>query len=334
MRILIILNLRHSKSGITEQILYLKKRLKAENYEVKLVSTFGNIICRIKGIINSFKEGNKSDLIIGVGCSYFGFFPIVVAALAAFFFNKKIIYNYHGGQAEKFLGRYNYILKYILNNKIIIVASDYLKNVFVDFGYNAVKIDNIFDFESFPNAGNQLTPNQKVLWARSFEPLYQPEMALEIAESLTKKYDCEFHFYGDGSLITKLRKRFESDKIIFHGLVDREEFLKEYEKYSVYLNTTINDNVPNTIIEAGFYELFVVSSKVGGIKTTFNENEILFVKNNSKEGYIEKLSEIFENTDKYKSFGKELKNKVINYSWEKVKLNWLTIINQNSINTN
>ena len=328
MKILIILNLRHSKSGITEQILYLKKRLQAENYEVKLVSTFGNIICRIKGIINSFKEGNKSELIIGVGCSYFGFFPIVVAALAAFFLNKKIIYNYHGGQAEKFLGRYNYILKYILNNKVIIVASNYLKNVFADFGYNAVKIGNIFGFESFPKAGKQISPNKKVLWARSFEPLYQSEMALEIAEYLTKKYDWEFHFYGDGSLLNKLRNRYESKKIVFHGLVDREEFLKEYEKYSVYLNTTINDNVPNTIFEAGFYELLVVSSRVGGIESTFNDNEILFVKNNSKENYISTLSGVFENYGIYNSIRKELKHKIMKYDWNNVRNKWIDILNE------
>jgi len=118
LRILFVLNVRYNKSGITEQVLYLKKSLEAENYDVKLVSTFGNIFHRIKGIVNAVKEGSKSDLIVGVGCSYFGFYPIFVAALAAFFLNKKVIYNYHGGQAEKFLWKYNYLLKYIFKKKI------------------------------------------------------------------------------------------------------------------------------------------------------------------------------------------------------------------------
>jgi glycosyltransferase involved in cell wall biosynthesis len=329
LRILFVLNVRYNKSGITEQVLYLKKCLQAENYEVKLVSTFGNIFYRIKGIVNAVKEGSKSDLIIGVGCSYFGFYPIFVAALAAFFLNKKIIYNYHGGQAEKFLWKYNYLLKHIFRKKKIVVASDYLKSVFSNFGYNFVKIDNFFDFTSFPKMENQFKWNKKVIWARSFEPLYQPELALEIAENVTKNYDCEFHFYGDGSLLDKLRKKYENEKIIFHGLVDREEFLKEYRNYSVYLNTTLNDNIPNTIFEAGFYDLLVVSSKVGGIETTFSEKEILFVKNNSKEDYIKILSNIFNNPDSYNSIRRELNRKIMNYDWDNVRLKWLTIINQN-----
>jgi len=328
LKIIIVLNYRKNKSGITEQVLYLEKYLKGENYDVELVSTFGSIIERIKGFVNVFRKGAKCDLIIGTGCSYFGFYPIFAAAAAAFFLNKKIIFNYHGGQAGKFIGKYDYLLKYIFGKKKIITASDYLLNIFLKYGYNAVKIDNVFDFGEFPEAGKEERDKIKVVWARSFEPLYQPELALSAAKKITSEFDCEFHFYGNGSMLSECRRKFESPKIVFHGLNDRKELLKSFGRYSVYLNTTLNDNIPNTIIEAGFYRLLVVSSKAGGIGTEFGENEILFVKENNLNSYTELLSNIMKNFNEYDEIRNNLIKKIMKYNWSGIREKWINIINE------
>lgn len=326
MKILFVLNLRENKSGITEQILYLKNRLNEQSIDVILVSTYGNIFERMRGILKTFLTANKSDLIVGIGCSYFGFLPVFVAAMAAFFFNKKILYNFHGGQAEVFLDKYDFFVRRIFKGNIIVVASDYLWKVFKSKSYNPVKINNIFDYSSFPMASDNLSRNKKVLWARSFEKLYQPEMALEVASFVSGKYDFEFHFFGDGSLYKQMRKKYQSSKIYFHGLVERKSLLGEYKNFSVLLNTTLNDNIPNTIFEAGFYKLLVVSSKVGGIATTFGQDEILFVENNDKDSYIEAFVNIVNNGKIYDDMRNNLYEKVIQYDWDNVKNNWLEIL--------
>jgi len=330
LKILIVLNYRKSKSGITEQVLLLQNKLEECGFEVNLVNTFGSIPDRIKGLINSVKKGRASDLIIGAGCSYFGFYPIFAAATAAFLLNKKIIFNYHGGQAERFLGKHKFWLKKIFGNNIIVVASEYLLNVFKDAGYSsAVKVNNFFDFDNFPEADADFSNNGKVLWARSFEPLYQPQLALNIAHEICGKFDCEFHFYGDGSLYEEIKNKNENKKIFFHGLVDRNLLLREMKNYSVLLNTTVNDNVPNTIYEAGFYKLLVVSSRVGGINTTFGENEIAFAEENTKEEYVRIISDYFMKPDDYRGMRLNLHNKVKGYDWNNVKEKWLGIIKKN-----
>lgn len=328
MRILFVLNHRKNKSGITEQVLLIKRMLEEHRFDVKLVNTYGSIFLRIKGMINAVREGRKCDLIIGAGCSYFGFYPVLAAATAAFFLNKRIIFNYHGGQAERFLDKNNFWLKKVFGKNKIIVASDYLLNVFRERGYPAAeKIDNVFDFENFPVPVQDTNVNRKVVWARSFEPLYQPEMALSIAGELSEKYDCEFHFYGDGSLLNDLKEKYRNSRIIFHGLAERQVLLKELMNYSVLINTTIMDNIPNTIFEAGFYKLLVVSSRVGGINTTFGEHEIVFAENNSRKDYIEILSDYFEHPEKFISKRKNLREKVLGYDWNNIKEKWLDIIN-------
>jgi hypothetical protein len=327
LKILFVLNLRKNKSGITEQILYLKDRLVNESYEVNLVSTYGNIFERIIGVIKTFVCVNKSDLIIGVGCSYFGFFPIFIAAMAAFFFNKKILFNFHGGQAEKFIAKFGYIVKHILKNNEIIVASDYLENVFKSKSYNVVKINNFFDFASFPEISSEFKWNKKVLWARSFEKLYQPELALEVAKILTEKYDFVFHFFGDGSSYKSLKNKYETSKIIFKGLIERKNLLNEYQKFSILLNTSLNDNFPNTICEAGFYKLLVVSSRVGGISTTFCDDEILFVDRNEIGSYVEAILNINDDLKKYDEMRENLYTGIKNYNWDNVKDRWIELLN-------
>ncbi|MFA5405561.1 MAG: glycosyltransferase family 4 protein [Ignavibacteria bacterium] len=326
MKILFVLNLRYNKSGITEQILFLKDRLECESFNVKLVSTFGNIFERIKGVINTFRYANESDLIIGVGCSYFGFFPVFIAAMAAFFLNKKILFNFHGGQAERFFDKYNYFVKHIFNNKKIIVASDYLENVFKSYKYDVVKINNIFNFDSFPKNSGEFKWNKNILWARSFEELYQPELALEVAKILTEKYDYKFYFFGDGSSFEKLKNKYESSNIIFGGLIERKVLLDEYQKFSILLNTTLNDNIPNTIFEAGFYNLLVVSSRVGGIATTFGSNEVLFVEKNNIEAYVNTILTAYDEKQKYDIVRENLNKKIINYNWENVKDKWKDVL--------
>lgn len=323
-----MLNYRKSKSGITEQVLLLKRKLEENRFDVKLVNTYGSIFIRIKGLINAVRAGRKCDLIIGAGCSYFGFYPVFAAATAAFFLNKRVIFNYHGGQADRFLEKNNFWLKRVFGKNKIIVASDYLMNVFKEKGYPAAyKIDNIFDFENFPEPVRDAAVNRKVVWARSFESLYRPDMALSIAEELTEKYDCEFHFYGDGTLLNDLKRKYRNNRIIFHGITKRETLLKELKNYSVLMNTTLMDNIPNTIFEAGFYELLVISSRVGGINTTFGDQEIAFAENNTKEEYIKILSDYYEHPEKFNSKRKNLRNKILGYDWKNVKEKWLDIIN-------
>jgi len=158
--------------------------------------------------------------------------------------------------------------------------------------------------------------------------VYQPELDLEVARVLTESHNFEFHFYGNGSSYYDLKKKYETSKIVFHGLINRDDLLKEYGKFSILLNTTLSDNLPNTIIEAGFYQLMVVSSKVGGISTTFTDKEILFVEKNDVDSYVESILSIYENESKYDIIRNNLYEKIMQFKWTNVKNKWLKLLNE------
>jgi glycosyltransferase involved in cell wall biosynthesis len=328
LKILIISNLRPSKSGITEQVFNLKNKLTEESYNVSLVSTYGTIFGRLKGILQSFKKAVNCDLIIGTGCAFYGFLPIAVASTVAYFVSKPVLFNFHDGQAEIFLKKSEKTVRFFIRNRKVIVASEYIYNIFKAYLFNAELISNMFIFESFPFRENEFYWNKKIIWARSFESIYQPELALNIALKTLENTDCEFHFYGDGALYEGLKSKYKHPGIIYHGLVSRDQILKDLSGSSIFLNTTIYDNMPNSFFESGYYNLLVVSTKVGGIATTFNENEIAYVPENSVEAFSKLLCNIIENPVKYDAYRKNLNIKVLKFNWMNVRDKWIELLNE------
>lgn len=328
MKILIISNLRPNKSGITEQVFNLSSKLAEELHEVTLTSTYGTLISRVKGIIQSFKESFKNDLIIGAGCGYFGFLPIAVAGVVAYFSSKSVLYNFHDGQAEEFLRKFKRMVRFFIRDRKVVVASEYIYNAFKKYSFNAELISNFFNYESFPVRVNDFCWNKKIVWARSFEQIYQPEMALNIALKTLEKIDCEFHFYGNGSLYHNLKDKYHHPGIVFHGIVKRTQVLIGMSDASIFLNTTIYDNMPNSFFESGYYKLLIVSTRVGGIATTFNESEVVYVPGNNVESFSELLCDILKNPTKYDAYRKNLCDKVLKYNWNNVRKKWLMLIDE------
>ena len=325
MKILIILNFRKDKSGITNQIIELKKGLEKEGLEVQLVSTYGNIFKRLTSVINSLHRAKKSDLIIAVGCAFIGFYPILVGSLVGFIFGKKVIVNFHDGLGEKFLKHFWWFCKLIIGKKYVVVASEYLFKVFKLYSFNVVQIPNhFFESKSLIIESKHIGSEKKVIWARSFEKLYRPELALEIADTVSKKTKAVFDFYGDGSLFNKLSRKFKNNNIRFYGFVPRETLLKKYAEYDIFLNTSEYDNFPLSIIEAGLNKLLVVTSMARGIVSIYSDDEVIYAHN--KNEFINKLIDVFENSEKYQNVKINLYNKVQNFKWENVKHQWLNLI--------
>lgn len=327
MRILIISNIRCNKSGITVQVLSLSNKLKNESHQIELVSTYGTLFERIKGILLSFKKAFSCDLILGVGCAFYGFFPIAVASTVAFLTRKPIFFNFHDGQVQVFLEKSERLIRFFIGKRKVVVATEFLYDIFKKHSFDAELIHNFFDYDSFPQRESEFKWNNKIIWARSFEKIYQPEFALQVAFKTLEKTNCEFHFYGDGSLYDDLYKRYKHPSISFHNVVLREKLLKDLSNASIFFNTTIYDNVPNIFFESGYYKLLVVSTKVGGISTTFNENEIVFSRDNSVEIFSELLSSIIENPLDYDKYRSNLNKKILRFTWEDVRNKWLSLIN-------
>jgi glycosyltransferase involved in cell wall biosynthesis len=300
--------------------------MKEEGIKTIIVNTHGSLPKRIHSVLNAFVKSYRSDVILGVGCAYLGFFPITIAALTHWITRTPVVYDFHDGQAGIFLDRYHRLIKFFIRNKPVVCASWFVYEEFKSYGLNAVRIPYHFHFEkTFYKRKSEFTWNKKILWARAFLDLYQPEIALQAAIMVLERIpDAEFHFYGDGYMRESLMKKFKTEGIVFHGFVNRSDFLKEYENYSLLINTTAFDNFPLSIVEAGYNEMCVLSTNVGGISTIYNSNEVVFYMN--PEELAQKIIDVITEPKKYDSYRYNLRKKVLTFRWECVREQWLKLL--------
>ncbi|MCU0372446.1 MAG: glycosyltransferase family 4 protein [Ignavibacteria bacterium] len=327
MRILLIANIRKSQGGITTQVLELAESLNGAGITTELISTHGSLRERLKNVIKAYSAAKKCDLIISAGCSYLGFFPIMVSSLIGKMRRKKIIYNFHDGQVEDFLKKYYGIVKLFIGNAAIIVATDFLKKSFINYGFKCIRIFNHFNNLEIGSKALTGSDKIKVIWARSFEKLYDPDSAIIAAIHYKNNPDVIFHFYGTGKYLNYYKEKYGNHNLKFYGFVNREALLMKYKEYNIFLNTALYDNFPMSIVEAGMNNLIVISSKTGGIPTIYSENEIIFYEPGNTDDLLIKLDNVISNPENYSSYADRLSGRVTEFKWENVKAEWMKIIN-------
>lgn len=325
--ILVFLNYKPN-TGITNQILDLKSDFEKEGNELRLLDTHGNPLKRLMSIFKGLAAAGKADVIIGVGCAYKGFFPSMVAAFVSWMRRKPIVFNFHDGQAAIYLKDYHKFARFFIRNKEVIVATKFVADAFREHDFRVKEIPNHFDFEaSFPKRTKAFQWNKNLVWARSFEDLYQPELAIKSAIALLEKTDANFQFFGKGSLREALVQKYQAKGLVFEGAVNRDVLLNALCNCSVFVNTTQFDNFPLSIVEAGYLGLLVVSTKVGGIASLFTDEELVFF-DDKKEGELEcVLQDILEHPEKYEARRLALQEKVKQFTWRNVKEDWYKALN-------
>lgn len=305
----------------------LKDSLVAEGFKVDVVSTHGNLRDRINGIYLSLIKAKDCDTILGVGCAYLGFFPIIITFIVSKLRKKFVVYNFHDGQVKEFLRRYYGLVKIVLGNNKVIVATKYLDDELKTYGFNSIIIQNHFNDLEAVKYSHEHSSIIKVMWARSFEKLYRVDLALNSAVHFSNNKEVEFHFYGGGSEYIDYSEKYKSANVYFHGFMKREELLKEYKRYQIFLNTTEYDNFPMSIVEAGLNNMIVVSSKVGGIESLYTEDEIVFFRTGNLSSLIETIGTVLADVSKYKTYSSNLAKKVISFNWTNVRVQWIDSLN-------
>ena len=87
-----------------------------------------------------------------------------------------------------------------------------------------------------------------------------------------KDLDYELHIVGDGKDLEKA-KEFESDKILFHGRLDKKELEDMYPKSDILIFPSLTyENCPMAIIRAFSFGLPVIGSRIGGVTELIEEN--------------------------------------------------------------
>lgn len=253
--------------------------------------------------------------------------PLFVAK----FYGKKVILNYHSGEAADHFERWEWLVRPTLKRfDAIVVPSEYLVGIFAEFGFKAVAIPNFVDAENFAfrekeNAAPVFLSN------RNLESLYNIEAILRAFRLIQEKYpNAELLIAGSGrerEKLERISKNLNLKNARFLGAVPQREMPSLYHKASVYLNSSDVDNMPLSIIEAFSCGTPVVTTNAGGIPFLVRHEETgLLVEKEDYKALALAAMRVLEDEELRRKIIRQARDESLQkYSWQTVKEKWLEV---------
>jgi glycosyltransferase involved in cell wall biosynthesis len=282
-------------------------------------------------VLNLLREVRKFDVIHIFSASYLSF---LIAPTPAIFvsklYGKKIVLNYHSGEAEDHLRRWRRSTIPILNLcDAIAVPSDYLVRVFASFGLKATAIYNIIEVDQF--AFRERSPLRPVFLSnRNLEAHYGVDCVLRAFALIQQKVpDAVLTIVGDGSqrqALEKLKTELALRQTLFTGRVEHEDIVQHYSASDVFLNASRIDNQPLSILEAFACGLPVVTTDAGGIPDVVTDGETAFmVPVDDCETLADRAIELLADRNIATTMIKKARKESLKYTWDVVCEQWLKL---------
>jgi glycosyltransferase involved in cell wall biosynthesis len=276
----------------------------------------------------------KYDVIHIFSASYFSFvLAPTPAMLVAKLYGKRIVLNYHSGEAEDHLTRWRRTaIPTIRLADEIAVPSEYLVRVFARFGLQARAIFNTIETDVFRFRQRQpLRP--LFLSNRNLEAHYGVDRVLRAFAIIQRHLpDARLTVAGDGSQRRKLEQLAEElnlQNVEFTGQVDHEKGFELYDAADIYLNGSEIDNQPLSLLEAFACGLPVVTTNAGGIPDIVtNERTGLVVQCGEYERMAREAMRLLQDENLAARIVNQARQGCEKYSWEAVRSKWLSLYDQ------
>lgn len=295
---------------------------------IKYVRTVGTSIHYVASLLARISQ---YDVIHIFSASYFSFvLAPTPAILISQLYGKKILLNYHSGEAEDHLTRWGRsAIPTIRMADKVVVPSDYLVLLFKRFGLKAQAIFNIIETGRF--RFRERKPLRPVFLAnRNFELHYGVDRILRAFAIIQQRFpDARLTVAGDGSQrvpLEQLARELGLRNIEFTGQVGHERIVDLYDAADIYLNGSEIDNQPLSILEAFACGLPVVTTDAGGIPFVVTDGETgLVVKRGDYQAIADRALRLLENPTLAAEIINRARDECRKYGWEAVREQWLEV---------
>jgi glycosyltransferase involved in cell wall biosynthesis len=216
------------------------------------------------------------DVLHVFSASYSSFLLTCVPAwLISRWRRKKFILNYHTARHwHKFAN--SKIARFVLaRTDAIVVPSAYLATKFGELGFDVSIIPNIIgdQFQFRPRMNLQ----PRIICARNLSPDYGIEVVLNAFSIVQAQCpDASLYLVGEGPLRRDLEAQVRALRLSgvqFCGTVPHRQMQEWYERADIFLNASVVDNAPLSILEAFACGLPVVTTAAGGIPLMVKHEE-------------------------------------------------------------
>ncbi len=191
----------------------------------------------------------------------------------------KLVATQHG-MPETFTGfsslkhkgvlKYNFYILWRHFDKVVVVSNDIAKHFVNNFRFNKTKVQVIHNGIEIPEHSIQRnSTNTFVIGScgRLF-PVKDYPLMIRVAKRISDNNNIRFELAGDGPEMKRLRDLINqfglNRRFILRGHLDNiDEF---YRGLDLFINTSIHEGIPMSVLEAMSYGLPVVAPRVGGLK--------------------------------------------------------------------
>jgi glycosyltransferase involved in cell wall biosynthesis len=270
--------------GMTHQAAMLAEILARDGADVVKINTnpFGRRkprSLRFLHLLSDLGHLRGADLALIFAGSYASFFAFsAVPLIAARLFKVPTIIMYKGGESRSFFRKWGWLVRPCSRlARAVVVPGRFLAGVFDSFGMRAQVIPDIIDVAVLPERAAPRDGPPLFLCPRRHDYVGGVDLAVRAFGEVVGEFpDAELHLYGDGAERPKLERlaaRVAPGQIWFHGVVPHEELVPLLAKATAVVNSTRDDNHPNSVLEAMWVGCPVVATAVGGVPFLVRDGE-------------------------------------------------------------
>ena len=282
-------------------------------------------------IVNLLRLVPKYDVIHIFSASQWSF---LIAPTPAIFigklFGKKVLLNYHSGEAENHLRRWRRSTIPILNlaDKVV-VPSPFLVRVFSKFGIDASAIFNDIDLNRF-EFRERAVLRPIFLSNRNLEAHYGVDCILRAFALIQQEVpEAALTVVGYGrqrEALQTLESELNLRNISFTGRIEHEDIYRHYSASDIFLNASKVDNQPLSIIEAFACGLPIVTTNAGGIPDMVTDGETGFlVPVGDYHTLADRALQLLTRQNTAIQMVHRARAECVKYTWEVVREQWLNM---------
>lgn len=270
----------------------------------------------------------RADVVHVFSASYWSFLIAPAPALlAAKIFGKRAVLNYHSGEAADHLSRWGILVHPFLKlADEIVVPSDYLGEVFARHGYRARVIRNVVDTSRFRFRERQpLRP--RLVSTRNLEPIYRVDNTLRAFALLRARHpEATLTIAGGGGEERRLRQLAApfAGAVRFVGRVEPASMPRVYDDGDIFVNSSIVDNQPLSVLEAFATGLPVVSTATGEIANMVREGDTgSIIQSGNPAAMAEAITRLLNDPERALSMARRARVEVEKYNWPTAHREWV-----------
>ncbi|HEY6247766.1 MAG TPA: glycosyltransferase family 4 protein [Pyrinomonadaceae bacterium] len=287
------------------------------------------IVTSIAYVLTLLLRVLKYDVIHVFSASYFSFvIAPTPAILIARLYGRKVLLNYHSGEAEDHLRRWRRTaIPTIRLADVVVVPSEYLVEVFAKFGLTAHSINNLINTSHFPFR-DRVPLRPVFLSNRNLESHYGVDIVLRAFAIIQERIsEATLTVVGDGSqrqALESLALELGLQHTLFRGRVEPSTIARYYDEADIYINGSEIDNQPLSLLEAFACGIPIVTTDAGGIPTIISDGETgMLVPRGDFAQLAERAIRLLNDPELARHLIEQGSRECRKYSWDVVRDAWL-----------